>query len=598
MTPSLPTTLSKRPPWRWSSVGWWGLSLGAIATSFYQAGIGRPDAEVFNSGGLRQFAEFWLGALQPDLSAEFLNIIVRATVVTLAYAVCGTTLSVGLGFVGGILISKCWWQTIFPEQTRERWLGTAIWWSLRGLLAFPRAIHELIWGLFFLNILGLDPLVAVLAIALPFTAIVAKVFSEILDETPQEPLQNLLNSGVPPLTAWLYGLLPQALPNLLSYSTYRFECSLRSAAVLGVIGAGGLGYEILLSLQSLRYDQLWTGFYALIVLNGMVDLGSGWIRQQMGFTSRLDINQPRRQSAEHETLSRSRLRPWRFKATMLGMGTVIPLCFWAIDMDWSRLWAPRTRMLLQDVIVAATPHWPGGETLSNLLQLSVLTLSMSIVAIVIAGLSSILASFPAARTFLLPGGWCRPLARPPQGSRLKAQGRSEFNRSSNPGIPLAWTGLIMTRLLLLVSRAVPAPIWALVFLFVLFPGILPGALALAVHNFGILGRLMAEVNENVDDRPARSLHALGASPGQVILYGILPQNLGSFLAYILYRWEVCMRETVIVGLVGAGGLGRLMTEQLSSFDYAGLVLTLGCFIVLTFGVDMVSQQMRATLRSG
>lgn len=88
---------------------------------------------------------------------------------------------------------------------------------------------------------GIAPIVAVLAIALPFGAIASKVFAEILDATPQEPLNALINSGALPLTAWLYGLLPQAFPNLLSYATYRLECSLRSAAVLGVIGAGGLG---------------------------------------------------------------------------------------------------------------------------------------------------------------------------------------------------------------------------------------------------------------------------------------------------------------------------------------------------------------------
>jgi phosphonate transport system permease protein len=149
---------------------------------------------------------------------------------------------------------------------------------------------------------------------------------------------------------------------------------------------------------------------------------------------------------------------------------------------------------------------------------------------------------------------------------------------------------------LLVSRAIPAPIWALVLLFVLFPGVLPGALALALHNFGILGRLMAEVNENLDDRPVRALTSLGAGPGAVVAYGILPQNLGRFLAYSLYRWEVCLRETVIVGLVGAGGLGRLLTEQISSFDYSGVMVTLAVFVVLTIGVDAVSQRLRGVLR--
>jgi phosphonate transport system permease protein len=137
---------------------------------------------------------------------------------------------------------------------------------------------------------------------------------------------------------------------------------------------------------------------------------------------------------------------------------------------------------------------------------------------------------------------------------------------------------------------------ALVALFVLFPGILPGAIALAIHNFGILGRLMAEGIENLDSRPIQALKGLGSPTRTLFLYGILPITLPRFLAYILYRWEVCLRETVIVGLVGAGGLGRLLSEQISSFDYAGVIVTLVCFIVLTVIVDWTSGKVRQQVR--
>lgn len=160
----------------------------------------------------------------------------------------------------------------------------------------------------------------------------------------------------------------------------------------------------------------------------------------------------------------------------------------------------------------------------------------------------------------------------------------------------AWAGLLASRAVLLLSRAIPAPIWALVALFVLFPGILPGAIALGLHNLGILGRLMAEVTENLDQRPLIALKAQGTPAALVFLYGVLPLTLTRFLSYTLYRWEVCLRETVIVGLVGAGGLGRVLTEQLSSFDYRGLLVTLVCFGVLTFGVDWLSGWARRSLR--
>jgi phosphonate transport system permease protein len=231
-----------------------------------------------------------------------------------------------------------------------------------------------------------------------------------------------------------------------------------------------------------------------------------------------------------------------------------------------------------DLLATGWPSPPTLAELANLAQLAWLTVAMSMVAIALASLGGLVVSLPAAQNFLLPGGLLEPV-----GQRQRFPWR-------------AYMVLGLSRLVLLVSRAIPAPIWALVLLYMLFPGVLPGALALALHNFGILGRLMAEVNENLDDRPVRALSALGASPSQVVAYGILPQNLGRFLAYSLYRWEVCLRETVIVGLVGAGGLGRLLTEQISSFDYGGVMITLGVFVILTVEVDAVSQQLRAVLR--
>jgi len=593
-------------PSRWNRRSVWGLiALGAIALSLYEAGLFHQD--WLNLGGLTQLGQFFQASTQPDLSPEFLRLTFDATVITLAYAVCGTCLSLLFGLVGGVFASEVWWQSVFPRQAQQR----PIWLAIRAVLAVPRAIHELIWGLFFVNIFGLDPLVAIVAIAIPYGAIVSKVFSEILDETPRQPLMALLNSGVAPLTAFTYSLLPQAFLDLLSYSFYRFECSIRSAAVLGIIGAGGLGYQILLSLQSLRYEQLWTLFYALFVLNGTVDFTSAVLRHRLGSPSRLDLNLRRASRAKnhelHESdefwdgsltrsdrqdvhptnnaahlisLSRRQRRsgdPWVMLAG-LAVLLLIPFCFWYVSADFSKLWSPRTMQLLADITQSSLPPNFDREQLRQLLALSWQTLAMSILAIAAAGIGGILLSFPAAHNFFLPGGLLNPA------------------QSNRRGRLLAWGMLLLTRSFLLIARAVPAPIWALVALFVLFPGILPGAIALGLHNLGILGRLMAEVTENLDQRPLLALKAQGTPASLILLYGVLPMTMTRFLAYILYRWEVCMRETVIVGLVGAGGLGRLLTEQLSSFDYSSVIVTLLGFVVLTFIVDWVSGTMRRSLR--
>jgi phosphonate transport system permease protein len=588
-----------QPPSPFNARNLWALLfVASLVWSLHSAGIFQGN--LINEGGWTLVLRFLVAATHPDFSPELLKLTLDATLKTLAYAVCGTAFSVLIGLVGGVLSSEVWWQSVsgvksprgrFTKPTGEKTQhrlkpvrtgvkSQAPWLVVRAVLAVPRAIHELIWGLFFVNIFGLDPLVAILAIAIPFGAITAKVFSEILDETPRQPLMALLNSGVPPLNAFAYSLIPQAFLNLLSYSFYRLECSIRSAAVLGIIGAGGLGYQMLLSLQSLRYEQMWTFLIALVVLSGGTDFWSAMLRHRLGAPSRLDLN----------VLNLKQRKQPRFqsdlvvKASVLGAIVLLLFSFWYVQADFSRLWASRTAQLLAGVIHDAFP--PDTSQLSQLFTLSAQTLAMSILAMAGAGLGGILLSFPAAHNFLLPGGILNNGSRSPQ-PLLK---RGERNR---------WWGmavLVFTRFVLLFVRAVPEPIWALIFLFVLFPGILPGAIALGLHNLGILGRLMAEVTENLDERPMRSLKALGATNSQVFLYSVLPRTLPRFLAYILYRWEVCIRATVIVGLVGAGGLGRLLTEQLSSFDYKGLLTTLLVFILLTFLVDLISASVRRTLR--
>ncbi len=552
--------------------------LAVVAWAISQLGLFQHD--LINEGGWTIALRFLRASIHPELGPDFLKLTADATLVTLAYAVCGAALSVLLGSVGGLLGSEAWWRALLHNR-RAGPLGLgqhrAPWLVVRGMLALPRAIHEVVWGLFFINVLGLNPLTAVMAIAIPFGAVTAKVFSEILDETPRQPLLALQASGVPPLKAFLYTLVPQALPNLLSYIFYRFECSIRSAAVLGIIGAGGLGFQILLSLQSLRYEQVWTLLFALCVLCGLTDFWSSLLRYRQRLPTRFHITQSRDVSDEWRES-----RAWKatdpiVKLSLLVTLFMIPFSFWYIHADVGRVFSPKSTQLLLDVIQESFPPNFDGGLVTELFQLALKTLAMSILAIAGAGLGAILISFPAANNFLLPGGILD------SGHR----GRT------------VWFGagvLLLARGILLLCRAVPAPVWALLALFVLFPGILPGAIGLGLYTFGVLGRLMAEQIENLDTRPLRALKAQGARGGHVFLYAVLPRTLPGSIAYIFYRWEECLRETLIVGLVGAGGLGLILEEQLSSFDYRSVMTTLLFYIGLIFLIDLTSNSIRHAIR--
>ena len=202
------------------------------------------------------------------------------------------------------------------------------------------------------------------------------------------------------------------------------------------------------------------------------------------------------------------------------------------------------------------------------------TLAMSVLAISFAGMAVLLTFLPAARNVAL-GELASPHRGPPTGAIL----------------------YYLLRGIFIFTRAVPELIWAMIIIFFLSPGILPGALALGFHNYGILGKLSAEVVEDLDPRPSRALRASGAGSFQMLAYGIMPQVLPQFITYLLYRWEVVIRTTIVVGFVSAGGLGHDFRLSMSFFHYTDVTLLLIWYLILVIGVDLLSAWLRRLVRS-
>jgi phosphonate transport system permease protein len=495
---------------------------------------------LVNPGGWPLMRKFWAAAVHPELSSEYVRATGRATLTTISFAVLGTALSVAVGLVGGVLTSETWWRRdggTSPAARLRRKHVRPGWYVARGAFGIPRGVHEAVWGLFIVNVLGRDPLVGVLAIAIPFGAITAKVYAELIDESAGPAYDALRASGTGRVTSLLYAVFPVTLPDLVSYAFYRLECSIRSAVILGMIGAGGLGFQLSLSFQALQYDEMWTSIYALVAISALADFWGSGLRR------------------------RGTARRIRMSVALAGVFVVGSLIH--LRPDVGRLVSGRTRQLLGDIVGQAWPPSlpPGG--LRELFERTVDTLQMSLLAIALGSALAVIAAFVAAR-----GG-------------------------TSPARQIV---AFVARLLLLVTRAIPPPVWALLVLFVLFPGPLPGAVALGVYNFGILGRLMAEVVENLDGRPADALRAGGAGEFAVFTYATFPLSLTRFAAYSLYRWEVAVRETVVVGVVGAGGLGRLLEQQRAAFDYGGMLGTVIALIIASLVVDLVSASARRALR--
>lgn len=512
----------------------------------WSLGTWLADGPVINAAGWPLVLDFFSAVLEPDLSAGFLARIGSATLTTLSFAVLGTLAAVTVGLVVGVLTSETWWAAEAGSRGHRaaRRVG---WLSARLALALPRGVHEAVWALLLLSVLGRDPLVGILAIAIPFGAITAKVYAEILDEVPSRPYRALREAGVGRLPALAYAVLPAAAPDLVSYAFYRFECAVRSAVILGMVGAGGLGFELALSFAGARHGEVWTLLFALVLVGAVVDRWGAGVRR-VGAPVPGPV--PARGSRRAAT-------------TGVVVVVLVAAALYHLGPGLGRLLSARTAeqaiALAADLVPPRLPDGGWGRLREQCLQ----TLQMSLVAATAAGLAAVAVAFVAAR------GGTTPVRR---------------------------VSAAAARWVLLFTRSIPPPVWALLALYLFLPGPLPGALALAVYNFGILGRLCAEVVENLDRRPYDQLVAAGAAPVSAFGYGILPLAGGRFVSYGLYRWEVAMRETVVVGVVGAGGLGRLLEDQRVAFDIPAMAGTILALIALTALVDQVSAAVRRTLR--
>ncbi len=501
--------------------------LVAVGWAIAQAGVGD---EIVNGNGWSAFSRFWRAALDPDLSREFLRLTWDAALTTLAFAVLGTALSLVLGAVGALATSE-----LFTG-------GGLVWRAARVALVVPRAVHEVIWALLLIQVLGFDPLVAVLAIGIPFGAVTAKVFAETIDEADPAAYRRLRAIGAGRFTALAYGVLPLVRGELASYSFYRLECAIRSAAVLGVIGVGGLGFQLDLSFESLRYNEIWTLIAALMLLSGLADWWSSRVRHASGTTV--------------------------VRTSWLVAAALLPTSWVIADIHLSTLWSERTRRLFGDLLADLFPPRLGLGGWPELLEASRDTVAMSILALLVAGVGGVLLGSASAR----PASQIPPRRH--------------------------WTGVLrwIGRLALLLFRAVPAPVWAFLFVLILFPGLWPGAVALGVYNLGVLGRLYSESFEERDPAASDALVLSGARPTETFFFATLPVASPRLVSLTLYRWEVITRETVVVGVVGAGGLGQLINEHLAARDFQAVTGAICALIVISIGIDAISAAIRRQLR--
>ncbi len=232
----------------------------------------------------RSLAVTWRFLLQffpPRLDGEFLLLMLQETWRTVAMATAGLSLALLLAVPLALLVNAR--SSISAlEQGRMAGWPFALRFGLRGLLLLLRSIPELVWALMLVRVVGLGPTAGVLAIGIAYGGMLGKVYAEILESTDPQASQALLRNGSGRLQALLFGALPQAASELLSYTVYRWECAIRSSVVLGFVGAGGLGQQLDNAVKMFAGAEVSTILLIFIALVALSDRISAVLRRSLG----------------------------------------------------------------------------------------------------------------------------------------------------------------------------------------------------------------------------------------------------------------------------------------------------------------------------
>ena len=393
---------------------------------------------------------------------------------------------------------------------------------VRMTMAFTRAIHELFWALIFLQIFGLNTLTALLAIIIPYSCILGKVYAEILEEHDTFPSSL---RGHDKLSYFLYTKIPDAFPHLLSYTLYRFECALRSTAILGFVGITTLGYYLSSSFMQGYYNEVW-----LILILFYIVIAT--------------------------------IRYWFNKYTFV----FLSIASWVYLGDFSGFnWQNLLRFVTSDIVpspikrdlgVDATLNWFGNLFTNEIVPGVFNTIVLTQLALILTALMALM---------------LYPLM-----SNKFANAPTRFG----------------THIMLVILRSTPEYILAYIFLQLFGPSMLPAALALMLHNGSIIAHLvgheanLVKLREDVTEKKVN-----------LYCFEVLPRVYNQFLAFLFYRWEIMMRESAILGILGVATLGFFIDSAIADFRLDKMFLLLLVTAFLNIGIDFISKRVRDYLRS-
>lgn len=559
------------------------LACGVALALCWRAAEVRPSA-LFDRAAVASVWSFLRGLFPPDFSPDFLRVVLAATTQTLAVAVTGTLLSVGLGLPLGIMATATLWRRGPLLEGERRGARTLLFAALsrltRALLGFLRAIPDLMWGLLFVVAVGLGSLAGTLALAVAYGGVLGRVYGDVFEDVDPRPVEALHAAGATRAQIFLRAVWPQAAPAVTAYTLYNFECAVRAAAVLGFVGAGGLGYEINLSMRLFEYGQVLTLILAFVVLLTATDALSRHFRRRLH--AEVSPDSPARFLME-ETLGVG-ARPFGRRASRvvsrIRARAVAPVfvfaavcSLYAVGFLNGALLDAGVLSRMARFVARMFPPDLSREFLLGLIQPLFQTVGISVIGTLLGIAVGAALALPATSTLMF--------------APAEAAGRrSAF------GLVARWLAYHAARLVFTLLRAIPELVWVLICILAVGLGPFAGTLAIGLHTGGVLGKLYAETLEEVPARPVEALRTAGARGAQVFLWAMWPQARPMLVSYTVLRWEMNLRVSTVLGLVGGGGLGQAVYNNVQLGFYTRLSTLIAVVYALVVLTDWLSDKLR------
>ncbi len=444
----------------------------------------------------------------------------------------------------------------------------------RAVIVLTRAVPDLILAMIFVRVFSIGALAGILALAIHSVGMLGKLFADALEQVDAGPREGVAATGASRWQELMSGVVPQVVPSFIATSLYRLDINFRSATLLGIVGAGGIGLDIKVAQGGLNYPQLLGVTLVIIAMIVVFEVVSTAVRSVIlgptanvrrswwtRLTGRLGPNDPTPDAAAIALpiSRRSVVQPWnreRLTMYLFGISCVIltVLSFVVTEVSFFEFLggvADLPAMFWN--LVPKSFDWWDDRFIVDFTE----TIMMGFAATAIALVFALPTGFLAARN-VAPARWVYGVAR----------------------------------IFILMVRALPDLIVAVIFVAALGLGPKPGVLALSIGLYAFAAKLFADAIEEVREGPRDGVRATGATGVQESFSGVLSQAMPALVGHSLYLLDVSIRSSTVLGIVGAGGIGYSLIggARLLKWEMIGGLLII--LFVIVYAIELLAGWVR------